>query len=134
MKALTGCPGFSLFIQFVQRPSCSFSFPATDKVCAKTEPATCYFRTPFQSSLQITYTRSFIVIITVLTVLFYCFWLQVHCTYLSHQKKYALYISHNCISSLLQIRYNRIPLSLNYRVKIRWKKVKFLSIKHLINF
>ena len=28
----------------------------------------------------------------VLTVLFYCFWLQVHCTYLSHQNKYALYI------------------------------------------
>ena len=28
----------------------------------------------------------------VLTILFYCFWLQVHCTYLSHQNKYALYI------------------------------------------
>ena len=47
----------------------------------------------YQSSLQIKCTSSFIIIITVVTVLFYCFWLQVHCTYLSHQNKYALYKS-----------------------------------------
>ena len=59
-----------------------------------------------QSSLQITYTSSFIVIaiICVLIVLFYRLWLKVHCTnctdYLSHQNKNAyekpqLVINHN---------------------------------------
>ena len=47
----------------------------------------------YQSSLQITYTSSIsLSLLCVLTVWFYCFWFQVHCTYLSHQNKHALNI------------------------------------------
>ena len=49
----------------------------------------CCINNPYKSLLPAVLSLS---LFHVLTVLFYCFWLQVHSTYLSHQNKYALYM------------------------------------------